>query len=1078
MAELVVFFLRYIPVDRFSSLLIGHMNDSSIHFTESAINHNVMQQVGITTHDNIDSFINSVGLPSGLSTLNSSSKVPNSQLPGGIVNQVFVVANIAARDALIPNEGDVAKVLDAGGGLTKSYLWDGSQWQEAKLDPDPIISSRWAPRSANTVSVQSLSGTDILQFIRNSPTDYRMMNGLVSGLSVQSANVLLNSCAITASTSTITVPKLFLNNTTSTNTVTGDIAYGQAPRYIVSSTVYGTPVSIDPTIFIDTIPFTPPIMNLVSVSQLLAGTIGVNGNITLPDYSGLSSLNPYLSIIYIRNLTTGTITITPGISGSIDKTTIQTGLTCKYYLHIGATDYTLIFANEYTDTGIITVNPTTSTPNSNAGSISGSNALTLSHANATNPGVMSILDQTIGGVKTFVSLCTSDDNIKISNLTIESSPSSGTYSITLPNPGTSGQILSYGGFVTPSQGIQTMGAVSVVPNINGAVISSNILTFSVAAQGFPGVISASNQIIGPGIKTFLNPVTVNTQIILNNNVTLAAPGGVAYSLTFPLNLSGEVLSTDGAGVLTWTNRGAIFLADTIGLSPTTNGVTLSSNILTFQPADASNFGMITGLSQIFSGVKTFSAAKTNLISGCKIINAALNHITLTSDASSTVSFSMPIVASGVSSQVASFSNAGNITFVNQPQSIPNTIEVSSGGVIVPSFSTSILNPAGSYSHANTITSGQIKILLNNTSTSSTITFTPGFSLILGSNSSNNGYSSGIDLVFNSNSIWQPALIKSTSNISYFPQVTTATNLTQITGEAAYVALSSDGIVAVNSAPTNSTNNGAVVVYRNNVFEQTLIAAGVALQQGLKVVISPDGRVIVISGIDFVWVWKISAGVWSLFSTISVTGLKSQSTSISADSPDGTASIITYADGTNLYVAQLDGTNIQTTAIASITSCDISSDKNYITVGSLSGNVAVYFQSSPSSWTLQTNLTASGNANSSINHDGSVLAISGTNQIKIYRRTGVSWSNESNLVPSDLSANTIGDNFNVSKYGATVSIGSTNSMRGWIFTKNTSTSWTQQGLLITIPGTGSSTIPILDGYGTHVLFSSTSGGWVY
>jgi len=73
--------------------------------------------------------------------LNSNSKIDNTYLPALAITEVFVVANIAARDALTVGtaagevqEGDVAVVTDASADTevpsgSASYIYDGTNWQ-------------------------------------------------------------------------------------------------------------------------------------------------------------------------------------------------------------------------------------------------------------------------------------------------------------------------------------------------------------------------------------------------------------------------------------------------------------------------------------------------------------------------------------------------------------------------------------------------------------------------------------------------------------------------------------------------------------------------------------------------------------------------------------------------------------------------------------------------------------------------------------------------------------------------------------------------------------------------------------
>lgn len=76
------------------------------------------------------------GVAGGLATLDGSGKIPTSQVPSIAITDVYVVADIAARDALTVEEGDVAKVSDAGAGLPKTYIYDGASWIEIESGSD------------------------------------------------------------------------------------------------------------------------------------------------------------------------------------------------------------------------------------------------------------------------------------------------------------------------------------------------------------------------------------------------------------------------------------------------------------------------------------------------------------------------------------------------------------------------------------------------------------------------------------------------------------------------------------------------------------------------------------------------------------------------------------------------------------------------------------------------------------------------------------------------------------------------------------------------------------------------------
>jgi hypothetical protein len=74
----------------------------------------------------------------GLATLGADSKIPASQLPAIAITSVHVVADIAARDALTVQEGDVVKVLDNGSGSLQTYIYDGSVWIDIQETSDVV----------------------------------------------------------------------------------------------------------------------------------------------------------------------------------------------------------------------------------------------------------------------------------------------------------------------------------------------------------------------------------------------------------------------------------------------------------------------------------------------------------------------------------------------------------------------------------------------------------------------------------------------------------------------------------------------------------------------------------------------------------------------------------------------------------------------------------------------------------------------------------------------------------------------------------------------------------------------------
>lgn len=110
--------------------------------------------------------------------------------------------------------------------------------------------------------------------------------------------------------------------------------------------------------------------------------------------------------------------------------------------------------------------------------------------------------------------------------------------------------------------------VGSTPSAAGASTVGNALTLQPADGTHPGVVTSGTQTIG-GAKTFS--------------------------------------STIGATNLSGTNTGDVTLA-AVGAAPSANGATLSSQVLTLQPVDATHPGVVTTGAQTIAGTKTFSSA--------------------------------------------------------------------------------------------------------------------------------------------------------------------------------------------------------------------------------------------------------------------------------------------------------------------------------------------------------------------------------------------------------------------------------------------------------------------------------------
>lgn len=87
----------------------------------------------------IKELFDKIGVANGLAPTDSNNLIPTIYLPALALTNVSPVADIAARDALTVEEGDVAIVADNGSGEAESFIYDGSSWHSLKSG-DEVLS--------------------------------------------------------------------------------------------------------------------------------------------------------------------------------------------------------------------------------------------------------------------------------------------------------------------------------------------------------------------------------------------------------------------------------------------------------------------------------------------------------------------------------------------------------------------------------------------------------------------------------------------------------------------------------------------------------------------------------------------------------------------------------------------------------------------------------------------------------------------------------------------------------------------------------------------------------------------------
>jgi hypothetical protein len=182
------------------------------------------------------------------------------------------------------------------------------------------------------------------------------------------------------------------------------------------------------------------------------------------------------------------------------------------------------------------------------------------------------------------------------------------------------------------------GAIATSKLADGAVTNAKITSMS--ATKLTGVVSSSNggagtlngilQADGNGnvsVATlgsdYIDQPTLNTSLssylpltggtltgALNGTTANFTNGLTVNGISFPSSdgTTGQLLVTNGSGTLSWSS-GALSVGAIAG-SSNAKGALISSNVLSLTPADITNGGIVTTLSQTFAGAKTFSATTT------------------------------------------------------------------------------------------------------------------------------------------------------------------------------------------------------------------------------------------------------------------------------------------------------------------------------------------------------------------------------------------------------------------------------------------------------------------------------------
>ncbi len=327
-------------------------------------------------------------------------------------------------------------------------------------------------------------------------------------------------------------------------------------------TVGGSPVTTDGTLTLT--------LNVQDANKVFAGpTTGADAQ-------------PTFRVLVVDDLPTGNLTAagTDGITvTSGTDAVIGAGTSIQQQVangsqngYLSSSDWTTFNSKQST----VSFGTFGSTPNANGGGIS-AGVITLQPADGSNPGGVSTGAQSFAGIKTFGSAIYAAGGVDVAATGGTDTLSIGTANADVINIGRSG----------------------ITVNIQGTTLYENVSQLQVTD---PLITINKGGGAGSGANSGI-------EVEESSSIT-------AYVETSSDRNSWQFKAPNTAGVVTLTPGSSGFVIDqashnpvtlgAFGSSPNSSGASLSTQVLTLQPADATNPGGVSTGSQTFGGTKTFA----------------------------------------------------------------------------------------------------------------------------------------------------------------------------------------------------------------------------------------------------------------------------------------------------------------------------------------------------------------------------------------------------------------------------------------------------------------------------------------
>ena len=187
-------------------------------------------------------------------------------------------------------------------------------------------------------------------------------------------------------------------------------------------------------------------------------------------------------------------------------------------------------------------------------------------------------------------------------------------------------------------------------------------------------------------------------------MTLVATSGKLKTgtVTFPNTdgTSGQVLSTNGSGTISWTtpSAGGATTVGSVSGSSTANGASISGNTLSLAPADGTNPGIVTTGTQTFAGAKTFSSAVTVGAVTYPNTDGSAGQL-LSTDGSGTITWTSPTTVTEKSDEFTATADQQTFT-LSHPKGTNRTIKMYINGIRISNTAYSDSGTTITYTKAN------------------------------------------------------------------------------------------------------------------------------------------------------------------------------------------------------------------------------------------------------------------------------------------------------------------------------------------------------------------------------------------